>query len=1228
MPNWTEAQRKAIYEPSGKGGILVSAAAGSGKTAVLVERIVNLITRGDNPVSVDRLLVVTFTEAASTEMKERIIARLNEEYRAEVRSGNTEKSRYLRSQIHLTAAADINTIDAFCLSVVKNNFHVLGIDPDFGIMDRQESELLMDDALSDLFSELYASDEDSGRFDSLVKAYASNRDDEGLKRLVLSIFAFTRNLKEPEEWLTDKADMYSSDMTKSRWLTDIILGDKLRYTVNRNKDIWKNMLSQMRVSAEKGQGIARDEGIADMDFPGEVYWGRLWENVRMCAEAAAALESASGWNDISAFCKKYIGNKKTLGNAMNAFPKNIQAEEREWKRYYNLYNSRRNAFREDCALLVSVDMEDYNEYVHAEELKQKADDLVWIVKRFISAFSERKDKRNIKSFDDIERLAYRLFKENSGIRAEYADRYEEILIDEYQDTNGMQDAIFESISRDGKNIFMVGDLKQSIYRFRGGDPTIFKKKSAAYAKGERGGKRIQLNQNFRSRETTLNSINSLFRPLMSDEVGDVEYSAGEELRRDAGDTIFTGGARGADYRSELYRIAVTGGEDRAAAERAEAECIADRIRELVDSGFPVYDNGNYRGAEYRDIVALVRSVKISGAAMRTALESRSIPSFVQKEEYFERREIRLMLTFLSLINNHMQDIPLVSVMRSPIGGFTETELARIKIARRNDSLYKAVRGYRYNEDNLSAEDEKLREKCRRFTESLDRWRSYAKIKPIAALVWTLYEETGFYDFMGALEGGDEAQANLRLLYERARKYEKSGFKGIFNFIRYIERIGRRSEDISGANLISESHNVVRIMTIHKSKGLEFPIVFLAGTCQSAVGRASRGDSRVMLHNDIGMGIDYFNYDNMYRKRLQFTGCIADEERRENRSEEMRLMYVAMTRAKEKLIVTASRAYKDDEEYEKATAEERGIYENMPLMPNVAEDASCYADWIIPAVLSDGRYWDCHDVKASVLTHKSDEKDTEEDFIPLETDKLREGVRRILEFSYAHRGGAIPAKTSVTAIKEMADAESEREENTVYMTRQPSFMRSERLGAEIGTAHHQVMSYIDIDRMRGLEKENYQDFVAAEIERIAADGQLRPEITADRRLTERICSNVCGFFESDTGAAVLSARKVYREKPFEIEIRADEYDSDIAADPEDTIIVQGIIDLYFEDGEGNLTLVDYKTDRCSTKEEQEAVARRYAKQLELYGRAMEKILKKPVKDKYLYLFSAKSVVKLK
>ena len=1099
-------------------------------------------------------------------------------------------------------------------------------------MDTNEDKMLIDDTLTDLFAALYETEneESKNRFQRLVTTYASNRDDEGLKKVILKLYNFIQSFPDPIKWLYDKAAMYENDMSKSVWLRGIFLSKHKNYILMHHGKFWNNLIKEM-IEVTKDVYPDADTSLSSAYISEcRQYWGKMWDYICICTDCVNALKTTESFDEIGSVYDTYI-TKTKLGTAVRTY-KNAEAPIEQWQYYANRYNAMREDLLNTMSYLPNGNAEHFNKYIHSEEMKQTIDDIVWITVLLSESYEQVKAKKNVKTFSDIEHLAYRLFSENENIRNEYSLKYNEILIDEYQDTNGLQDSIFTLISRDNKNMFMVGDLKQSIYRFRGGDPTIFKKK---YSLDSDEIEIIHLSQNFRSRMQVIDSINDVFRFNMSQDVGDVNYNDTAALQREESRECYINTAENAcnDYKSEFYCIGKSKDSKEYSSDYLEAVTVTNRIKELVDNHFKVYDgNGKYRDLKYSDIVVLMRSTKVSGELLQEILESNNIPSFLQKEEYFEKREIKLMLTLISLINNHIQDIPLVSVMRSPIGNFTENELSKIRLENRASSFYNAVKYYKSSCNDLTKEEQKLSKKCKSFLKDLDRWRGYVKMKSIAALIWTLYEETGFYDFMGALEGGDEAQANLKLLYERARKYEESGFKGIFNFIRYIERIEKRNEDLSGAQLINENHNVVRIMTIHKSKGLEFPVVFIMRTTKNMLVAKPTEERRIQLHKDLGIGIDYINYENLYLKKLMFTKYIKQQNQSETLSEELRLLYVAMTRAKEKLIIVSSDKYKDENEFNQVLQE--AIY-NAKTMPQyiIASKAKKYSDWLIPSIGISLNHWNFIPRFLAKATVSDVIKEKQETIKVKNIDEMREKVQKLLEFHYERpQSGNIPTKTSVTAIKEMAEEEltrkSDIEYEPIYMMQKPDFMRTEKLGTQIGTAHHQLMAFFDIEKIKTLTENNYADFVASELVRVTNDGQIDSNVVSDKNIADMICKNVTSFWKSDMGKEVLSAKKVYRESPFEISIPAYEYDNTLPDEyRNEQIILQGIIDLYFEDKNGDIILVDYKTDKCTSEAEQLAVAKKYEKQLILYARAMEKILKKSVKDKYLYLFSPQSVVKL-
>lgn len=1222
MPIWTKAQQEAIDAPVGKGSILVGAAAGSGKTAVLVERVITKLLDGETDI--DRLLIVTFTDAAAGEMKEKIIDRLQ---RALDEAKNAEEEERLKRQLRLAGGADITTIDAFCLRTVKNNFHSIGVDPGFFIADTAEAELLMDDSLDALFNDLYIAGDE--RFLSLVDKYASNRDDKLLKRLILKIYRFIQSFAEPEKWLDDAASVYVEDMSRGEWAKKYIIDEGCVKLGREYEEYFISLAEEMIITAG-GDTENFEEYIGGADESMKKYWGTLWPGMCLCINAAKELAAVTDWDSAYEFYKKYIEPKGGMDELTpSKMPKTKLSSDEDWKDFCQRRNDLKKPFKAAAKKLVNMSADDFNSEVGSVALAKTARDLVWLVKSFDSAYTAKKESRAMKEFHDIEHLAYRLFCENSAVRDEYREKYDEILIDEYQDTNGLQDAIFTTISRDKKNIFMVGDLKQSIYGFRGGDPSIFKRRRNDYKSVGADGRNIVLSQNFRSRQEILKSVNDIFSCVMSDEAGDVAYEGDELIVRDDERECYPPAE--ADNTSELHLLSIIGQDeepelpDSAAgvSDKLEASYVADRICELLDGNYKICDKetGRYRNIRCRDITILSKSVRYVSDVYMKALKSRGIPAFVELENYFERREIQLMLTLISLIDNHLQDIPLVSVMRSPIGGFTDNELAQIRLfAPYTEYFYYAVR------DCAKKTTDDLGEKCKRLIDFLERWRGYVKRKSVANLIWTIYSETGFYDFMGVLEGGEEAQANLRLLYERAKKYEQSGFKGLFNFLRYIEKLQNRSEDLSGAKLIGENHDVVRIMTIHKSKGLEFPVVFLTGTGKRLRGKPET-ESRVLLNKDLGFGLKYADAENSYYKDTPMCTLVAEVNAAEELAEAMRLMYVGMTRAKEKLIVTGVRKHPMAEGREGEMERWRSLINSQGVMtPENALKAKCCMDWLYPAAMN-AENWRLVEAGTADLSGVSDDEN-----VKIESEKpsaeLAAAVGEILDFKYKYpESGVIPSKTSVSALKQLYSGDDEEhmestpnEYDFTAMSRTPRFMRDKTPANEIGTAHHQLMSYIDLDGIRN--SEDRTEFIKSELERIADAGQIDAEA-----ITEDMAKHCAEFFESALGERMLAARTVMRERNFQIAIPAKLYDNRLGEDYDDeTMILQGVIDCFFEEEDG-VVLLDYKTDKVSGENGMEEIKEKYRLQLDLYAEAIEKITKKSVKEKYLYLFSVKSVVQL-
>lgn len=1196
--NWTNEQSDAINAPMGKGSILVGAAAGSGKTAVLVERIIrNILSR---KTEIDRLLVVTFTNAAAAQMRAKIVKQFYEL----LDDKNFADRDFVKRQISLVPEADITTIDSFCMKTLKNNFYVLGTDPNFRIADSTEAELISDEAMNTLFESLYESDEQSEdykSFEHLLNIYADNRSDEKLKTLVRSIYNFSQSFADPGAWLDNAEAYYSADMSESEWVKRIIPEIYIREIGIKYYGGFERIIRKM---ANLGGDKPIDAQIAT-ELAEE--YGEMANGLITLLKSAEALQKAKSWQEAHEIYGALLNSGMDTLTLRNR-PKGIGADIEEWKYYLKLRNDLKKKFLNECEVFSYAEAE-LGSLMHGDALLKQVRELAWIVRLYGAEFIRQKELRNVKEFNDIEHSVYRLFFENADIRRSYIEKYDEILIDEYQDTNGLQDGIFTSISRDAKNIFMVGDLKQSIYRFRGGDPTIFKMKSRDFGSETNEDIKINLYENFRSRQEILHSVNSVFEKTMSNATGDVDYGEKERIVRRADMHV-----RDDNFKSEAYFVTYedNGGDEEMSATEAEAQFIAEKINDM--KGKMLMSDG--RAMKYSDVTILMRSVR-NGAAdcILSALEKYNINACVEIEDYFTKREVRIILDLISVIDNNLQDIPLAAVMRSPIGNFSENDMAKIRISSPNGYLYHAVKNY----GNAAECENGLKIRCDRLIEELAQWREYVKKKSVARLIWDIYEETGFYDFMGAFEVGEEAQANLRLLYDRAKDYEGSGFKGLFNFLRYIERIEEGSGDLSGANLTGEEHDVVRIMTMHKSKGLEFPVVFLAGMGRKMNFRQSL--QNVVLHKDYGIGLKYADAEAEFFEDTLCYRALCNLNAGEELSEAMRLLYVGMTRPKEKLITVTSKKIKPSKKmtYEECVSAEIEKWQEG-ILPS---EAKCYADWIYPVAVRDKEHWEFFHVDVVLSEDKVQE---EENVCELKiSDELRNVVNRYFEYRYKYeRSGEIPSKTSVTALKQMQkqnvyDADRKYECDPIYMDEVPEFMRDKKRGTEIGTAHHQVMAYIDLEKIKNTGEDEYEEFVRSEMTRIVQMGQLDKYYCEDKDICSQICEHISGFFRSDLGRKMLNADKVYRERPFEIMIGANEYDSSLEDFYKDEgVILQGVIDCFFEK-DGRLTLLDYKTDKVLGEDGTEKLKEKYRIQLELYSRAIEKILGKKTHEKYLYLF---------
>ncbi len=1206
--SWTPEQRDAINakwinrEKTKRGNILVNAAAGSGKTAVLVERVIKKLMPedGSDGISLDRLLVVTFTNAAAAEMQERIGEALSKKLAEAIAEHDYKKQKFLKKQISLLPFSDITTIDAFCLKTIRNHFHLLNINPDFSIMDSGELELLKADAIDELFEELYA--ENNEQFFRLLSMYTDGRDDAVVGELIKKIYLFTRSFPDPRGWLLEKLDMYKAENT-TRWMEDAELSAKAgaRKAFFKLKTAADIMVREVFPDAEdiEAEMLAmppREENELYLAW-GSYYTAVFDDYFRMKELLDADWDRAA---ELLALPNVKLNEKAVF------IDKERQITNKELREQVK---NLRDSAKDDAAEMKKIFATPQAAMLSmvSEKLYPAVEALVELTLRFDAVYSGMKSKKNVMEFSDVEHRALGLFCQFPEVCEEFKARYEEILMDEYQDTNRLQEEIFSKIST-GDNLFMVGDMKQSIYRFRSSDPAIFKEKSGYYKKGENAeNRKIVLGRNFRSRLEVLDAVNDIFEMIMTERAGGIDYD--EDQRLNPGDTTYK--QENDDYRAELIVLEEKGKNSELIIDKAtlEARAIANRILKLREEGFkvrsfamePVPDPEtgelvkkrveHYRDLQNKDITILMSSYKGVADIFTDELSKAGIACYAESDGYFERNEIKLIMALLKIIGNPYQDIPLLGVLRSPIGGFTDDDLVNIRLSG-DGYIFSAMKSFakKQEEEIPDATVIKSAEKTADFLAKLERWRGYAKYMPSDKLLWTLYEETELYSFVGALYGKEEAQANLRLLFERAKKYEGSGYKGLFNFVRYISLLKKKNEDLTTAQQVSENHDVVRIMTIHKSKGLEFPVVFLAGAGRKFNMRDTSGS--VLLHKDWGFGLDHIDAEKSIKSKSITKTVVANAITGESIAEEIRKLYVALTRAKEKLIVTATVKGRDKDDAA-GLDETLARWRDTEIMPaDEVLGTGCFADWVGPAAVHSPVNWKVIPIEYGKL----DEEIYNIEETPAENAETGYDVARLLGYRYRYENAAdIPTKVSVSELK--------RKASLTKLVKAPEFMRGEAevRGAARGTVIHYIMQEIPLAEV--MDEEYVAGFIAAEV----ASGRLT-QAEADAA----DASAIAGFYNSELGERIRRSEDIFRERAFEIEISARLVDE--AFPEEEQVILQGIIDCYFEE-EGEYVLVDYKSDYYTDPAE---MREKYAIQLELYASAIERITGKRVRSRYLYL----------
>ena len=1174
--NWTNEQKQAIYE-NGE-NILVAAAAGSGKTAVLVERIINKII--NEKIDIDKLLVVTFTNAAASEIKERILEEIYKKIDENPNDSNLQK------QIILLNKANISTIHAFCLEVIKNNFYEINISPNFRIGEGAEIELLKQEALEELFEELYEQEEE--QFLKLTEIYTGYKSDDQLKEIILNIYKFIMSSPFPEKWLKEHIEMFNlkgkvdNDFSKTVW-GEILLKN---YKENVEKCIQEleilNKKLLMYNELEKYAIIIQDD----------------------ISNLKSVINSTNSWDNAYEISNSIKFKNWPIDKKVTLELKDIAKDTR--KQIKDNFNKAKN----ETLLYKS-----YEANIDINEMYEILLMLENIILKFIEKYQLKKQEKNIIDFNDIEHNALKiLVKQNENgdyvpteVAKRYINKFNEIAIDEYQDSNLIQEYILSIISN-GKNMFMVGDVKQSIYKFRQARPELFIEKYNKYKLKEEitnnDNLKIKLFDNFRSRENILKFTNMIFAEIMSKDLGNIEYTTEEYLNYKANYEVANDNIKNYAGNIELNIIDVKKQEeaeeiiDNIENEQIEAKFVANKIKELIKSDYYIYDKKEgYRKVTYKDIVILLRSTNEIAPIYEKELTELNIPVFSDvSQSYLDTIEIQTIINLLKIIDNPMQDIPLVSVLRSSIGGFTDNELVEIRLFDKYCTFFESMQKARLN---VSKE---LKRKIDIFLNELIKWQEMEKYLPLDELIWKIYIETGYYSYVTLMPNGLLRQANLKMLFEKAKQYEKASFKGVFNFIRFIDKLKQNSGDMESAKLIGENENVVRIMSIHKSKGLEFPVVFLCNTNKQF--NMQDLNQNILLHQDIGLGPKYINYKRKIEYNTLAKEAIKIQAKVDSLSEEMRILYVALTRAKEKLIITGISKDLNKELEKKQELLSTSSKKNIDSI--TVKKYKTYLDWIQLVYLrnKENTIMDLNIYKKEDVINKQ-QKNSQENNKSIENIKEHTNknkcaeINTLMNWKYKNENAInIPSKSSVTQLKSNSSNEKE------LVKIKPKFLmdRLKITNAEKGTLTHLVLQKLDLRK----------EYTLQDINNVLEELVKQDIITCKQKEVINT-NNIYKFTQTELAKRIRNAKQISKEMPFYTNINANEiYNNKL----NENILVQGIIDLYFIDKDNKLVLVDYKTDYVENNNEKELIDK-YKKQLDLYEKALQEALKRKVDEKYLY-----------
>ena len=1185
--------------------ILVSAAAGSGKTAVLVERIIQMISDKEKPVDIDRLLIVTFTKAAAAEMRERISLAISARLESE------PENEHLQRQATLLHNAQITTIDSFCLFVLRNNFNDIGLDPGFAVADEDEVRLLMQDVMAELLERHF--EEGSEAFASCVEFFCPSGKERALEDHILNLYRAASSHPWPKDWLLERKKDYAIESVRQ-------LQDS-EWALYLTRHI-KNMCKVHADALKKAIDLAQQP-----DGP-YMYGELLDQELEQVEKLFAATDLADLECKFGALSFDRLPAKKD---------DSVNADKREEAK--GLRAKAKEALEKMAEDYFGVSLQAEVEHIRA--CQKQVEVLIDLCLEFMDDLALAKAEKNILDFNDMEHMALDILlkKTDEGIEPtqtakEYREYFEEVLIDEYQDSNLVQEYLLGAISgeEEGRfNRFMVGDVKQSIYRFRLARPELFLEKYHTYELENAGDakgplRRIDLHQNFRSRRQVIDYVNYVFRYLMGADLGGIEY--------DDAAALYEGATYPENDGCEPEMLLVQKAEKAKGEEnrRLEAKAVANKIKQLRKT-FQVTDKatGQLRPVQYKDIVILLRSNTGWDDVFKKALEEEGIPAFAaSKTGYFGTTEIQTVLQLLRILDNPLQDIPLFGVLKSVFGGFSDQDIATLKCENRENPLYLNVKAYALLQGELA-------EKCKSFLEMLSRYRHLATYMPIRQLLQTIFTEWDYLHYVAAMPAGSQRLANVQMLLEKAGRFQKSSYYGLYHFIRYVEQLQKYEVDYGEANTLDEAADVVRIMSIHKSKGLEFPVTFVCGLAKQFNKRDT--SATLVTDMDLGLGVKYVNINHRTITDTLRKNAIGVKLLADSLAEELRVLYVALTRAKEKLILTGC---VDFEKMNVEVVSEEGLpglkkltcrnvnraSEGDKISYGETLAASGFLDLLLPITEEFTLYCFGDEAEAELaegfaegnrllaLTQMEGEENTE----------LLNTLMDHFRFEYPYRNLAgLYTKTTVTELK-MAAME-EKDEGAFHTFHEaevvpyiPKFMQEEEevSGTTRGSAFHKVMEILDMESLlpegQRMDQNTTKQILRGQLDTLCESGKLKHDyrnIVSEKKLLT--------FLESPLACRMSKASKagvIYREQPFVYGVPASRLNKDDRQFPDDEILlIQGIVDLFFEE-DGELVLVDYKTDVVQSPE---MLAERYQTQIDYYQEALEKLTGKRVKERILYSF---------